>query len=114
MLAPTLQKPADANAYVTVIGQLIKFDSAEVEKNLKGDKTKAGFYRKGKGDVETLDGVVASWQFGNPHTWLALRVDDVTWEIEGAPPRWMHSHSTPVILPSFFRPILSRMSVCGR
>ena len=26
VLAPTLQKQADANAYVTVIGQLIKFD----------------------------------------------------------------------------------------
>ena len=36
VLAPNLQKPADANAYVTVIGQLIKFDAAEVEKNLKG------------------------------------------------------------------------------
>jgi cytochrome c556 len=36
VIAPTLQKPADANAYVTVIGQLIKFDPAEVEKNLKG------------------------------------------------------------------------------
>jgi hypothetical protein len=36
VLAPNLQKPADANAYVTVIGQLIKFDPAEVEKSLKG------------------------------------------------------------------------------
>ena len=36
VIAPTLQKPADANAYVTVIGQLIKFEPAEVEKNLKG------------------------------------------------------------------------------
>ncbi len=36
VLAPTLQKPADQNTYVTVIGQLIKFDPAEVEKNLKG------------------------------------------------------------------------------
>lgn len=36
VLAPNLQKPADPNAYVTVIGQLIKFDPAEVEKNLKG------------------------------------------------------------------------------
>jgi hypothetical protein len=36
VLAPNLQKPADANGYVTVIGQLIKFDEAEVEKNLKG------------------------------------------------------------------------------
>src|SRR5687768_18597750 len=36
VLAPNLQKPADQNGYVTVIGQLIKFDPAEVEKNLKG------------------------------------------------------------------------------
>jgi hypothetical protein len=36
VLAPSLQKPADQNSYVTVIGQLIKFDPAEVEKNLKG------------------------------------------------------------------------------
>ena len=36
VLAPNLQKPADQNTYVTVIGQLIKFDPAEVEKNLKG------------------------------------------------------------------------------
>ena len=36
VLAPTLQTPADQNSYVTVIGQLIKFDPAEVEKNLKG------------------------------------------------------------------------------
>jgi hypothetical protein len=36
VLAPTLQKPADQNTYVTVIGQLIKFEPAEVEKNLKG------------------------------------------------------------------------------
>jgi hypothetical protein len=36
VLAPNLQKPADPNAYVTVIGQLIKFDPAEVQKNLKG------------------------------------------------------------------------------
>jgi cytochrome c556 len=36
VLAPTLQQPADANGYVTVIGQLIKFDPAEVTKNLKG------------------------------------------------------------------------------
>ena len=39
--------------------------------------------------VATLDGVVASWDFGNPHTWLTLRVDGASWEIEGAPPRWM-------------------------
>jgi hypothetical protein len=36
VLAPNLQQPADANGYVTVIGQLIKFDPAEVTKNLKG------------------------------------------------------------------------------
>jgi cytochrome c556 len=36
VLAPSLQQPADANGYVTVIGQLIKFDPAEVTKNLKG------------------------------------------------------------------------------
>jgi hypothetical protein len=42
--------------------------------------------------VETLDGVVASWDFGNPHTWLTLRVDGASWEIEGAPPRWMTGH----------------------
>ena len=36
VLAPDLQKPADQNTYVTVIGQLIKFDPAEVEKHLKG------------------------------------------------------------------------------
>jgi cytochrome c556 len=36
VIAPTLQKQADANGYVTVIGQLIKFDPAEVEKNFKG------------------------------------------------------------------------------
>ena len=36
VLAPTLQKPADANGYVTVIGQLIKFDEKEVTEKLKG------------------------------------------------------------------------------
>ncbi|HWI16517.1 MAG TPA: hypothetical protein VNT81_02130 [Vicinamibacterales bacterium] len=35
VLAPTLQKAADANAYVTVIGQLIKFDEKEVAAKLK-------------------------------------------------------------------------------
>jgi hypothetical protein len=39
--------------------------------------------------VETLDGVVAKWTFGSPHTWLTLGVAGETWEIEGAPPRWM-------------------------
>jgi hypothetical protein len=35
VLAPSLQKPADANAYVTVIGQLIKFDEKDVAAKLK-------------------------------------------------------------------------------
>jgi hypothetical protein len=35
VLAPSLQKAADANAYVTVIGQLIKFDEKEVAAKLK-------------------------------------------------------------------------------
>lgn len=35
VLAPNLQKPADANGYVTVIGQLIKFDEKEVAAKLK-------------------------------------------------------------------------------
>lgn len=35
VLAPSLQKPADANSYVTVIGQLIKFDEKEVAAKLK-------------------------------------------------------------------------------
>jgi hypothetical protein len=39
--------------------------------------------------VETLDGVVAKWEFGSPHTWLTLGVHGSDWEIEGAPPRWM-------------------------
>ena len=39
--------------------------------------------------VETLAGEVAAWSFGSPHTWLTLRVEGATWEIEGAPPRWM-------------------------
>ena len=38
VLAPTLQKPADANGYVTVIGQLIKFDETEVAAKLKDYK----------------------------------------------------------------------------
>jgi hypothetical protein len=38
VLAPTLQKQADANGYVTVIGQLIKFDAAEVAAKLKDYK----------------------------------------------------------------------------
>jgi len=39
--------------------------------------------------VETLDGVVAAWSFGSPHTWLTLTAGADAWEIEGAPPRWM-------------------------
>lgn len=35
VLAPNLQKPAEANGYVTVIGQLIKFDEKEVAEKLK-------------------------------------------------------------------------------
>ncbi len=35
VLAPTLQTAADANGYVTVIGQLIKFDEKEVAEKLK-------------------------------------------------------------------------------
>jgi len=38
VLAPTLQKSAEANGYVTVIGQLIKFDAAEVATKLKDYK----------------------------------------------------------------------------
>ena len=35
VLAPSLQKQADANGYVTVIGQLIKFDEKEVAAKLR-------------------------------------------------------------------------------
>ena len=35
VLAPSLQKPTDQNGYVTVIGQLIKFDEKEVASKLK-------------------------------------------------------------------------------
>ena len=38
VLAPTMQKSAEANGYVTVIGQLIKFDAAEVATKLKDYK----------------------------------------------------------------------------
>ena len=38
VLAPSLQKQADANAYVTVIGQLIKFDEKEIASKLKDYK----------------------------------------------------------------------------
>ncbi|HUQ89911.1 MAG TPA: hypothetical protein VM096_20280 [Vicinamibacterales bacterium] len=38
VLAPTLQKQADPNAYVTVIGQLIKFDEKDVASKLKDYK----------------------------------------------------------------------------
>ena len=39
--------------------------------------------------VETREGVVVQWSFESPHTWLRLSIDRTTWEIEGAPPRWM-------------------------
>ena len=49
--------------------------------------------------VATLDGVVAKWDFGSPHTWLTLTVGGETWEIEGAPPRWMSGQGfTPASL----------------
>ena len=35
VIAPNLQKPTDQNGYVTVIGQLIKFDEKEVASKLK-------------------------------------------------------------------------------
>jgi cytochrome c556 len=35
VIAPSLQKPTDQNGYVTVIGQLIKFDEKEVASKLK-------------------------------------------------------------------------------
>ncbi len=38
VLAPNLQKPADPNGYVTVIGQLIKFDETDVAEKLKDYK----------------------------------------------------------------------------
>jgi len=38
VLAPTMQKQAEPNGYVTVIGQLIKFDAAEVASKLKDYK----------------------------------------------------------------------------
>ena len=38
VLAPSLQKQADQNGYVTVIGQLIKFDEKEVASKLKDYK----------------------------------------------------------------------------
>lgn len=39
--------------------------------------------------VEQQQGTVATWSFDSPHTWLTLEAGGVTWEIEGAPPRWM-------------------------
>jgi hypothetical protein len=39
--------------------------------------------------VRTLEGAVARWDFAQPHTWLAVEVGGVEWQIEGAPPRWM-------------------------
>lgn len=38
VLAPSLQKQADANGYVTVIGQLIKFDEKDIAAKLKDYK----------------------------------------------------------------------------
>lgn len=38
VIAPNMQKPAEANGYVTVIGQLIKFDEKEVASKLKDYK----------------------------------------------------------------------------
>ena len=38
VLAPSMQKPTDQNQYVTVIGQLIKFDEKEVASKLKDYK----------------------------------------------------------------------------
>jgi hypothetical protein len=38
VLAPTLHTPTDANTYVTVIGQLVKFDPADVATKLKDYK----------------------------------------------------------------------------
>jgi hypothetical protein len=38
ILAPTLQTPADANGYVTVIGELVKFDEKVVAEKLKDYK----------------------------------------------------------------------------
>jgi len=38
VLAPFLQKPAEQNGYVTVIGQLIKFDEKEIAAKLKDYK----------------------------------------------------------------------------
>lgn len=50
-------------------------------------------------EVRTLEGAVARWDFGQPHTWLALEVDGMEWQIEGAPPRWMSGQGfTPASL----------------
>jgi hypothetical protein len=38
VIAPNMQKPADPNGYVTVIGQLVKFDEKEVAAKLKDYK----------------------------------------------------------------------------
>jgi hypothetical protein len=49
--------------------------------------------------VRTLEGAVARWDFAQPHTWLAVEVDGVEWQIEGAPPRWMSGQGfTPASL----------------
>jgi hypothetical protein len=39
--------------------------------------------------VAKLEGTVAKWELGAPHAWLTVEVDGMSWEIEGAPPRWM-------------------------
>ena len=36
VLAPTLQAPVDLNAYVTVMGELVRFDPAEIARKAKG------------------------------------------------------------------------------
>lgn len=38
VLAPSMQKPADANGYVTVIGELVKFDEKTIASKLKDYK----------------------------------------------------------------------------
>jgi hypothetical protein len=56
--------------------------------------------------VETVDGVVETWDWQSPHTSLTLRVmrdggEDRSFAIEGAPPRWMQGQGwTPASLVS--------------
>jgi hypothetical protein len=38
IVAPTLQLPVDPNAYVTVLGEVVRFDPAEIEKKVKDYK----------------------------------------------------------------------------